>query len=270
MALDEDRYRGLLDDLRAEGEELASVLFDLTDEQWSEETPSPGWIIHDHVEHLAYFDEMARLAMVDPAGFGEKAEAATAVGPAWIERVGFDRRATPPEELLARFERARHGLLAVLADAGPARRAPWFGPTMSAASSASARLTETWAHSQDIHDALGIMRLPSERVRHVCHLGVLTRDFSFRINGLEPPQEDIRIELVSPAGKVWTWGAEDAVDTITGDARDFALVLTRRRVPAQTSLQVTAGPACRWLRVAQAFAGDPTVQRRRLQEHHGS
>ena len=52
-----------------------------------------------------------------------------------------------------------------------------------------------------------------------------------------------------------------ALDRITGDAWDFALVVTQRRALADTSLQATAGPAAQWLRIAQAFAGEPPPQR---------
>jgi uncharacterized protein (TIGR03084 family) len=261
MAMDQDRYRGLLDDLRAEGDELTSVLAALAEAQWSLDTPAQGWTVHDQLEHLAFFDDMARLALMHPDEFDRRAREVTAVGRDWVDRISFDRRAGASVELLLRFERSRAALMSAFTDAEPDRRAPWFGPTMSAASSASARMMETWAHSQDVHDALAIKRLPSERIRHVCHLGVITRDFSFRINGFEPPASDVRVELVSPAGKVWNWGAQDAVDRVTGDAWDFALVVTQRRALADTTLQSTAGAAAQWLLVAQAFAGDATARR---------
>jgi uncharacterized protein (TIGR03083 family) len=48
---------------------------------------------------------------------------------------------------------------------------------MSAASSLTARLMETWAHTQDIADALGVTREPTERLRHVAHIGIGARAF---------------------------------------------------------------------------------------------
>ena len=48
----------------------------------------------------------------------------------------------------------------------PRTRLPWFGPDMSAASSLTARIMETWAHTQDIADALGVTREPTSRLRH--------------------------------------------------------------------------------------------------------
>ena len=68
-------------------------------------------------------------------------------------------------------------------------RLPWFGPPMSATSMATARFMETWAHGLDVADALGVELPPTDRVRHVAHLGVRTRGFAYRNRGLEPPAD---------------------------------------------------------------------------------
>ncbi|WP_197676495.1 TIGR03084 family metal-binding protein [Nakamurella panacisegetis] len=252
-----DSYRGLLDDLRAEGDELAAALVEIPDERWTLPTPATGWTIHDQVVHLMHFDQLARLALRCPADFARESAAEIAAGPGWIDRISFVRRGLPPSELLEQFASGRSALLGSFADTEPTARSPWFGRPMSAASSASARLMETWAHGQDIHDAMGVSRLPSQRVRHVCHLGVLTRKYSFCINDRPEPVEDVRVELVSPEGKLWVWGPEDASNRVVGDAWDFALVVTQRRDVGQTRLTATPGPAADWLAIAQAFAGDP-------------
>jgi uncharacterized protein (TIGR03084 family) len=130
---------------------------------------------------------------------------------------------------------------------------------MSPASFATARLMEYWAHGQDIADGLGLARRPTARIRHVCHLGVRTRGFSFAIRGLPAPSEDVRVELVGPAGEHWAWGEEAAVDTVRGPALDFALVVTQRRLVDDTALEVHGDVAAQWMRIAQAFAGGPTL-----------
>ena len=56
---------------------------------------------------------------------------------------------------------------------------PWFGPPMSPTSMATARLMETWAHGLDVHEALGVTPEPTNRIRHIAHLAVRTRDFAF-------------------------------------------------------------------------------------------
>jgi uncharacterized protein (TIGR03084 family) len=116
---------------------------------------------------------------------------------------------------------------------------------------------ETWAHALDVADALGADAEPTDRVRHVAHLGVRTRDFAFANRGLEPPVEEFRVELVAPSGDRWTWGPEDAAQSVRGSAYDFCLRVTQRRNRADLDLVAAGADADRWLDVAQAFAGPP-------------
>jgi len=62
---------------------------------------------------------------------------------------------------------------------------------------------------------------------------------------------------VSPSEEVWSWGPEDADQTVTGSAYDFCLLVTRRRHRADTDLVAFGADADRWLDIAQAFAGPP-------------
>ena len=91
-----------------------------------------------------------------------------------------------PVRLLAdwRSTRARlHDELLAVADG---RKLPWFGPPMSAASMATARLMETWAHGLDVADALGVTRPATARLRSIAHIGVRTRDFAFADQRADP------------------------------------------------------------------------------------
>ncbi len=134
-------------------------------------------------------------------------------------------------------------------------KVPWYGPPMSPASFATARLMEYWAHGQDIADGLGVTRTPTARLRHICHLGVRTRGFSHVIRKEQPPEVDVRVELVAPDGELWTWGT--GPDTVTGPALDFALLVTQRRHRSDLALTATGAGADHWLDIAQAFAGSP-------------
>ena len=128
---------------------------------------------------------------------------------------------------------------------------------MSTASMATARLMETWAHGQDVADALGVTRTPTDRLRHVVRLGVRTRDFAFGVHGLTPPVEEFRVELTAPSGELWTYGPEDAAQRVTGPALDFCLLVTQRAHRADLALRAEGADADRWLDIAQAFAGPP-------------
>jgi len=121
---------------------------------------------------------------------------------------------------------------------------------------------ETWAHALDVYEALGldadaIRDQQVDRIRHIAHLGVRTRNFAFSVHELEPPAEAFRIELKSPSGDLWTWGPEDAAQSVRGSAYDFCLLVTQRVHRDDTDLVAVGGDAERWLGIAQAFAGPP-------------
>ncbi len=126
-------------------------------------------------------------------------------------------------ELLAWFDRSRERLVETFRGLDPGLRVPWFGPAMSAASALTARIMETWAHGQDVADALRVVRVPTARLRHVAHIGVGARAFSYALHGRAMPDVPVRVELDAPDGSVWTWGPADAADRISGPALDFAL-----------------------------------------------
>ncbi len=134
---------------------------------------------------------------------------------------------------------------------------------MAARSFITARLMETWAHGQDVADALGIDRRPSARLRHVAHLGVRARPFSYAVNGLTMPDADVAVRLIGPDGEPWQWGPSDAnpPNMVSGSALDFCLVVTQRRHLADTTLTIAGDAAVEWMAIAQAFAGGPGAGR---------
>ncbi|KGJ74877.1 hypothetical protein GY21_10100 [Cryobacterium roopkundense] len=255
MPIDETAFLALLADVETEAAELNALLAPLTLDQWRTATPADGWDIHDQVVHLAHFDDLAALGFTDPAALTLRVADLLAAGDDWIDQINVERVDLAPERTLEWFSASRRGVVAALAAGGPSSRTPWFGPPMSAASAATARLMETWAHGQDIRDALGVPTVPSDRLRHICQLGVLTRRFSFQIRGMSAPTTDIRVELESPGGDTWVWGPADAEQRVGGSALDFALRVTQRRHLDDLSLTGTPGAAQEWLAVAQAFAG---------------
>lgn len=245
----------LCDDLAAEHAALDALVAGLDEAGWARPTPAEGWAIRDQISHLAYSDVAAYLAAADPEAFardiaavprGERQQRQLAVG-----------RAMSGPYLLHWWRLAREATLEVFRRLDPKARLPWFGPPMSAASFATARLQETWAHGQDVADALGVARPATERLRHVAHLGVITRGFSFTNQGEGIPDVDVRVELASPGGARWTWGDAAAADRVAGPALDFCLVVTRRRHVADTRLDVRGAVAEDWMQRAQAFAGPP-------------
>jgi uncharacterized protein (TIGR03084 family) len=137
----------------------------------------------------------------------------------------------------------------------PKLRVKWVGPDMSALSSITARLMETWAHAQAIYDVLGEERLDKDYIGNIVRLGVNTYGWTFKNRKEEPPGPMPRLRLAAPSGAIWEYGEGD--DLITGSASEFCQVVTQCRNIADTSLQVTGPVATRWMSIAQCFAGPP-------------
>jgi uncharacterized protein (TIGR03084 family) len=246
-------------DLADEHAALDAVVADIPPAAWTEPTPAPGWAVRDQISHLYYFDLTAAQAVTDPEAFSRGVEALLAASSDPSVEPG---RTLSPADLLERWRSGRADLLAVLEPLDPKQRIPWYGPAMSARSFATARLMETWAHGQDVVDALGADRPATDRLRHVAHIGVGARPFSYRTRGLEPPSSSVRVELEPPSGgEPWTWGEPDVPDQVRGPALDFCLVVTQRRHRDDTSLVVEGAAAAEWMSIAQAFAGPPGAGR---------
>ncbi len=254
MAVD---LAALVADLAAESDDLDRVLAALPAAGWEAPTPAAGWLVRDQVSHLAYFDETATLSATDPDRFRAEAAALVATGDDFTEGVAARTRGLAPDALLDWSRRARADYLTTFAALEAGTVLPWYGPPMSAASSVTARLMETWAHGQDVVDAVGATRSPTARLRHVAHLGVATRGWSFVVHDLPVPPGPVRVALTGPAGEQWTWGPADAADRVTGPALDFCLLVAQRRHRADTALRADGPDADRWLDVAQVFAGPP-------------
>jgi uncharacterized protein (TIGR03084 family) len=258
--MDASAWAALRADLAAESRDADGMLAGLEAADWERATPAEGWAVRDQVSHLAWVDDAAVTALTDPERFRAETAAmlaATGAGRDPADRVARGLRGRTAAELLAWFRASRARLLDTFGQADPATRAPWYGPSMSAASSATARLMETWAHGQDIADALGVERTATARLRHIAHLGVRTRDFAYANRGLATPDRPVRVVLTAPDGGTWAWGPDDAADQVTGPALDFCLAVTQRRNLADTALTLTGPAATEWMGIAQAFAGPP-------------
>jgi uncharacterized protein (TIGR03084 family) len=252
----------LCGDLAAETDDLVGILSPLDEEGWNRATPAPGWTIGDQVVHLAFFDQVSARAATEPDAFRAERDRALADVEAMVHSVTDAHRQLSGADTLAWLQRARTGFIDAVGGMDPGARVPWYGPDMTVASMVTARLMETWAHGQDVFDALGVRRAPTDRLRHVAFIGARALPNSYRARGRPVPAEPVRVELVGPAGDHWVYGPSGAADVVRGPALDFCLVVTQRRHPADTGLSTVGPVAAEWLSIAQAFAGPPGEGRR--------
>ncbi|MEU0430498.1 TIGR03084 family metal-binding protein [Streptomyces sp. NPDC006290] len=251
----------VIGDLHREGEDLDRLVGELSEKQWALDTPAAGWTVAHQIAHLAWTDRSALLAVTDAGAFAKEVEKALASPDGFVDEGAEAGAAQPPALLLAGWREGRTALETALRAAPAGTRFPWYGPPMSAASVATGRLMETWAHGQDVADALGVVREPTDRLKHVVRIGVRARDFAFAVHGLAAPAEEFRVELDSPSGEMWAYGPADAAQRVTGPALDFCLLVTQRAHRADLAVRAAGPDADRWLDIAQSFAGPPGAGR---------
>ncbi|MEU5835305.1 TIGR03084 family metal-binding protein [Streptomyces diacarni] len=270
MATPAELLSGLLADLRAESEDLDRLVADLPPASWAAATPAPGWTVAHQIAHLAWTDGQALLAAAEPEAFrreaerfpdGSQGDSETGGAAHLIDEAAEEGARLPHAELLHRWRAGRAAVADALTAALPGPRLPWYGTSMSPASMATARLMETWAHGEDVADALGVVRRPTRRLRHIVRLGVRARDFAYAVHGLRTPAGPFRVEVRGPGGEVWAHGPADAGQKVTGDAHDFCRLVTQRVHRDDADVHAEGADADQWLDIAQAFAGPPGAGR---------
>ncbi len=248
-------------DYQTEADALAALLAPLGDDAFNTPTLFKGWTISDVIGHLYMFDVGALISLQTPdevADFFAPLKSALSgeqtfvqVQNQWLD--GLTGRA-----LFDTWYAHAATLADTFAGADPKQRVKWAGPDMSARSSITARQMETWAHGQEVFDALGQTRIESDRIHNICHMGAATFGWSYLNRGLPVPPTPPALHLTAPSGTVWHWNEETETDRITGTAVDFARVVTQVRNIADTALDVQGDTATEWMQIAQCYAGNPT------------
>ncbi|MCH2169142.1 TIGR03084 family metal-binding protein [Myxococcota bacterium] len=245
-----DALNACVSDLRAEGDDLWSLLQTLEGADWQRETAFKAWTVYDVVEHLRASDFAGVTTLRGAEHFRSLVRSAEQ------PQAAPEPRATG-SELLRIWRLQFQELCQGLANANPEQRLAWVGPGMRPRMFASARQMETWAHGWAIYDLLGARRVHTDRIRNIATLGVKTFAWAFRNRGLDVPTEPPFVRLVSPSGDVWQWNDPEAPHRVEGDAVAFCQTVTQVRNIADTTLDIRGDIAERWMAIAQCFAGPP-------------
>ena len=246
------------EDFLAESECLYELLEGLGDSEFERATEFKGWTLNDVIRHLHVWNLGAGLSLTDEAGFdafyaqvGEHASGGLrGFEDAYLEGL-------TGQELLKTWRGSCQRVAAEFAKADPSQRVKWAGPSMSARSSITARLMETWAHGQEIYDELGVVRENADRIRNIVVLGNNTHGWTYAVRGEEAPSAVPYLVLTAPSGEIWTFNEPSDAERIEGSAEAFCQVVTQVRNVADTSLTVVGPGARDWMSKAQCFAGPP-------------
>lgn len=247
----------IAEDFRTENRGLKALLAPLTAADYQQATLFKAWTFDDILRHLHFWNHAAYLQLTDEA---ELEAVLTRVfsltdpgGMQVLEREVYGDLAGPA--LLQEWYAFSGRLADAFAEVDPKKRLKWAGPAMSARSSLTARLMETWAHGQAIYDALGVTRSNGGGLRNIVQLGVNTFAWTFRVNGRPLPEAMPHLSLRAPSGETWSWGESDPDNAITGSAEAFCQVVTQVRNIADVDLETVGETAELWMAKAQCFAG---------------
>lgn len=217
------------------------------------------WSPNQIVRHLHFWNGAARTSLEDENGFAAMLQSAFPIIMAKGMR-GFEDehfQGLSGQELRNAWLDEAERTAGLFLHANPDQRLPWAGPPMSAQSSISARLMETWAHGQAIYDASGLDREDTDRIYPIAELGVRTFGWTYKVRGAEKPSTKPYVRLTAPSGATWVFNEERDDEVVAGPATAFCQVVTQTRNIADVDLTVTGSVATDWMQKAQCFAGAP-------------
>ena len=236
----EPTYSPLVDEISALTEqqaELSDLLAPLDDDDWSRPSRCEGWSVADVVLHLAQTNEMAigsaqrrfTEALADPhRGRGGGRRTSTTGPTSWCDTSA----ALPQTVLRDRWQQSADALRAALTDVDPHERVDWVAGQLSARTLTTTRLAETWIHTGDVADALGVTLVPA----NASVTSHAWRGARFRTHSCAPvacssvrSRSSCRTDLVACGRFV---PDDHPATTIRGDGVELCLVAARRVDPA--------------------------------------
>ena len=247
-------------DFKAESDALYALMKDLDDAAFDAPTQFKGWTLNNVLEHLHMWNWAANESYVDEDNFVSwldgvlKAMAGSGGMRTYEAEWNGGKKG---QELLAIWHGFYTEMAARFVEVDAKKRLKWAGPDMSARSSISARLMETWAHGQEVFDQLGVVRENTDSIRSIAVLGTNTFGWTYATRGETPPGPMPFVKLTAPSGDLWEFGEPSDDERVEGAAADFCQVVTQVRNIADADLQVKGAVATEWMSKAQCFAGAP-------------
>jgi len=258
-------------DFLQESEALYALVAPLSDAELMTPTLFKEWTINDVIRHLYVWNSAADLTLRDSAAFKKFLKQVVVKTKELGSLRGFESDWCDNLKGQALVKSWHENFLAMSENYGttdPAKRVKWAGPDMSVRDKITARMMETWSHSQAIYDQVGKIRKNEDRIKPIVLLGVKTFGWTYKVRGGKPPGPLPYLHLAAPSGEIWSYGEESQTERIEGLAEEFCQVATQCRNIADTGLKVTGSTAKDWMSKAQCFAGaaepPPAAGKRRL------
>jgi len=205
----------------------------LAEADWVRPTRCQDWYVADVVLHLAQTNEMAAASLEDR--YGEVVSQLTAglpvssnVDDGAAAMVARDRTGLSVAAIQERWIQSAATLAGLAQAADPHRRVPWVAGQLSARSLVTTRLAETWIHTGDVAEAVGVTLVPAERLQEVARLAWRTLPYAFERSG-QKLSGPVAFHLQGPSGTPWEFiPEEEPVTVIRGSGPELCRVAGRR------------------------------------------
>ncbi len=245
---------------REESDALLELIADLPEEGYDRPTQFNNWTLNHILQHLHFFNVLANQSLRDEGAFAQRFGMLIEkikIGGTLVAATDEMLDGLKGYELRDQWRDNYRSMAEHWLNVDGKQRVKWAGPSMSARSSISARLMETWAHAQEVFDLMGVKRTNRDRIKSIVVLGINTFGWTFA-NRKEPvPELQPYVRLVAPSGEIWEWGEPSKTEYVSGLAEAFCQVVTQVRNIADTELEVGGLIATQWMSKAQCFAGEP-------------
>ena len=245
-------------DLAAQQAELAELLDGLPDAGWRAQTRCDGWDVADVVLHLAQTDELTLASATGRFAQAMAAMSGGTDGPASIDEAAAAmvaaERGMSHRQLLERWSSGAHHLVEAVGAMDLSARVTWVAGQLSARTLVTTRLAETWIHTGDVAEAVGVSLVPTHRLRQVARLAWRTLPYAFASAG-RTMAGPVEFRLVGPGGEQWDFVPDrPALTSVSGSAVELCQVAARRVDASATSLRSDGPDASDVLALVRTYA----------------
>ena len=236
----------ILSALVAEQQLLDQYLQSIPLREWNNKTRFKSMTITDQVSYLAGSEDLAFNAIRKKGTFFTDYKGPN--GPNKFAKVQIDKgKKMRPQDVIEWWRLSRAKIIELLADASPNRKIKWWKNEWDMQLFGLYKLTETWAHSLDIYNAVNDDVEDTERLEHISNFCWQQVENTSRVNKIK--FQDLRVELIGPGYKAWQYGDPNSSNIIKGNAGEWCRLATGMINPKEkVSLSATGPFAERYLK----------------------
>ena len=238
--------KSILSALVAEQQLLDQYLQGIPVRNWEKTTNYMSMTIISQISYLAGSEDLAFQAIKKKGKAFEDYKGNSGIKKFQQEQInkGTGMR---HQDVIEWWRLSRAKIIELLAESSPSRKIMWWKNEWDMQIFGLYKLTETWAHSLDIYNAVNDDFEDTERLEHISNFCWQQVENTSRVNKIK--SQDLRVELIGPGYKAWQYGDPNSSNIIKGSAGEWCRLATGRIKPKEkVSLSATGPFAERYLK----------------------